>query len=369
MLTRGTSIKRWNNFPRIEYISHLDNVGYVLHIALFLAYLEETEYSETIDREFLIKKIIFDSFKWLILADINAGTRDYILRIDSEKFTQVEEKWLEKIISLHSPDCIKDDIIHIIRSNSVSKENTIIAAAKKYAWYMEAQVNNVVYNTIYELPLYQIQRSLEQYRGELKSFELLLSNSNYQKFLAHIRRLSHSMRWSGESRTLPISVMAHLVEVTFISYVIWQIENFHGNTVDTLDMMKRALYHDIPEAITWDIINPTKKSVPGFAEVLEQVEKQMLDDYLFCHGPENLKNVLTPYIFEPFEKTEGKLVKYADILSALFEAKIEIIFWNTREFEEIFWVLHRQLVNVDIPSVNYLLKNWLASFSDKNSIT
>lgn len=41
MLSSWTSIKRWNNFLRIEDLSHLDNVGFVLHIALFLAYLEK----------------------------------------------------------------------------------------------------------------------------------------------------------------------------------------------------------------------------------------------------------------------------------------------------------------------------------------
>jgi hypothetical protein len=34
-------MKRWNNFPRIEEVSHLDNLGFVIHVALFLSYLEE----------------------------------------------------------------------------------------------------------------------------------------------------------------------------------------------------------------------------------------------------------------------------------------------------------------------------------------
>lgn len=369
MLTRGTSIKRWNNFPRIEYITHLDNVGFILHISLFLAHIEEKETGVNIDREFLIKKIIFDSFKWLILADINAGTRDYIIRISREIFTQVENKWLEKILGLDAPEYIKTDIETVIKKNEICIENTIIAAAKKYAGYMEAATNHKVYDVIYELPLSQIQDSLNVLKDELKSLHILLENISYQKYLSHIRRLSHAMRWSGESKMLPISVMAHLVEVTFISYIIGMIENYHGNTVNTLELMKRAIYHDIPEAITWDIINPTKRSVDGFAEVLEQVEREMLDDYLFCHAPNEFKESLETYIFTPFEGEEGKLVKHADILAALFEAKIEMLFGNNREFEEIFWKLSKMLVNVEIPSINYLLKNGLASFSDKNAIT
>ncbi len=49
---------------------------------------------------------------------------------------------------------------------------------------------------MYDVPLKQIEASLEENRQKLKSLDLLLSNSNYIKYLAHIRRLSHSMRWS-----------------------------------------------------------------------------------------------------------------------------------------------------------------------------
>ena len=34
--------------------------------------------------------------------------------------------------------------------------------------------------------------------------------------------------------------------------------------------MLKSIYHDIPEAITGDIITPTKKSVEWFEEVLEK---------------------------------------------------------------------------------------------------
>jgi len=40
MLTRGLSIIRWNNFPRVVDIKQMDNVGMTLHTALFLSYHE-----------------------------------------------------------------------------------------------------------------------------------------------------------------------------------------------------------------------------------------------------------------------------------------------------------------------------------------
>ncbi|MDF1682284.1 MAG: hypothetical protein P1U46_00470 [Patescibacteria group bacterium] len=82
-------MKRWNNFPRIEDVSHLDNVGYTIHIALFLAHLEEKNGKE-LDKEFIIKRIIFNCFITLLISDINSGTREYIKELDSSMFDKIE---------------------------------------------------------------------------------------------------------------------------------------------------------------------------------------------------------------------------------------------------------------------------------------
>ena len=91
MLGRGLTMKRWNNFPRIEEVSHLDNLGFVMHVALFLTYLEEKNWKK-VDKLFIIKRLIFSSFNRLVLADINSGTREYILSLDKEIFKELENK-------------------------------------------------------------------------------------------------------------------------------------------------------------------------------------------------------------------------------------------------------------------------------------
>jgi putative hydrolase of HD superfamily len=57
----------------------------------------------------------------------------------------------------------------------------------------------------------------------------------------------------------------------------------------------------LQEAITGDIITPTKRSIPGFVEILEKVELQMMEDYMFEYVPEDYKNYISPYIFAPFD--------------------------------------------------------------------
>lgn len=302
-----------------------------------------------------------------MLSDINAWTRDYITSINAKMYERVEEEALKKIFSLPWIDSMKNDIKQTL-SHSSEKEDLIIQAARKYSAWCECQVNANVYPETFEVPLEIIERELNELSKELISMNLLLKNENYKKYLTHIRRLSHSIRWSWENRLIPISVMAHLVIVTMITYFIALIENSEWEKFDVEKMLYIALYHDIPEAITGDIISPVKNSVEWFAEVIDQAEKNMLDDYLFCHIDTRYKEFISQFMFHPFESEDGKMVKYADILSALYEAKIETFFWNTRDYDYICQKLETKMMDIELKSIHYLLKNWLLEFNEKNIV-
>lgn len=366
MLGRGLTMKRWNNFPRIEEVSHLDNLGFVIHVALFLSYIEEQKWKK-VDKLFLIKRLIFSSFNRLVLADINSGTREYILSLDKEIFKKLEDKALEKILELDGPEIIKDDIKDTLNDDSKELELLIIEAAKKYAGYRECIINSRVYSEVYEKTFHVIKTDLEITRTKLESLDELLSNENYEKYLSHVRGLSHSFRWIQENRQFPISVMAHLVYVTFISYIIWSLENENWSDLDIEELLLKSIYHDIPEAITGDIITPTKRSIPGFVEILETVELKMMEDYMFEYVPEDYKNYISPYIFAPFDDELWKIAKYSDIFSALFEAKIEINNWNLA-FKEMYQSIKNKTNSFGLTSTDYLVKYWIDSFDEDKKL-
>lgn len=282
LFSKWLTIKRWNNFPRIEDVTPLDNTGFVIHTALFLAHLEEKQWKK-VDKEFIIKKIIFKLFNSLVLADINSWTRDYISKIDSKIVWKLNKKVQKFLFSFEWWDFIKKDMEKILEDNSMILENKIISASKKFAGYQEALVNSRVFTNTYDVPLLQIKESLEEERKKLFSLNLLLDSEKYKKYLWHIRRLSHSARWSGKQRNYPISVMSHLVITTFIVYILWSLEKENWNKNDIFELMLRTIYHDIPEFITGDIITPTKKAIPGFTDILEKVEEKMMDDYFFIY--------------------------------------------------------------------------------------
>ncbi|MFA5916851.1 MAG: YfbR-like 5'-deoxynucleotidase [Candidatus Gracilibacteria bacterium] len=362
MLTSGISMKRWNNFPRIEDISHLDNVGFTLHIAMFLSYLEEKN-DNKVDKEFIIKKIIFNSIKILVLSDINSGTRNYIEKVDKDIFSQLEQKAYDYVFSFGIEDYFKEDILKVINNKEKTLELSIILAARRYSSYKECLVNRKVFEEMYEIPYKEIMSSLDQMRKELTSLDMLLKNPNYEKYLSNIRKLSHSLRWNQQKRMFPISVMSHLVLTTFLSYVIGMIENNKGGNLSIFEMMFKALYHDIPEAITGDIITPTKKAVQGFEAILEEVERDMLEDYLFYYVGDEYEQFIKGYMLNPWTGKEGAYVKSADVISALFEAKIEVNYGSTN-FIEIYRNIKRIVNTYDYTSIEYILKHVADSFDN-----
>ena len=344
----------------------MDNLGFVIHVALFLSYLEEQKWKK-VDKLFLIKRLIFASFNRLVLADINSGTREYILSLDKEIFKKLEDKALEKILELEGSQNIKDDIKITLEDDSKELELLIIEAAKKYAGHRECTINSRVYSEVYEKTLTVITWELEVTRKKLESLDELLSNENYEKYLSHVRGLSHSFRWMQENRQFPISVMAHLVYVTFISYIIWSLENENWADLDIEELLLKSIYHDIPEAITGDIITPTKRSIPGFVEILEEVELKMMEDYMFEYVPEDYKNYISPYIFAPFDDELWKIAKYSDIFSALFEAKIEINNGN-HAFREMYLNIKNKANSFGLTSTDYLVKYWIDKFDEDKKL-
>lgn len=363
MFSKWLSIKRWNNFPRVEDITPLDNAGFVIHVALFMSYLEEKNW-EKVDKVYIVKKIIFELLKSLVLSDINSWTRDYILKTNPEIMDKLEQKVLDYFLAMQDGDFLKKDIKDILwnkENNSI--EDKIILWAKKFAWHHECVINARVFLSSYDVALDEIDSYLENNRNKLFSLNELLKNDKYKTYLSHIRRLSHAMRWSWKQRKYPVSVMSHLVIVTFISYMLWNLENQNGWDYDVFEMMIRSIYHDIPEAITWDIITPIKNSVDGFIETLEQVEEKMMNDYFFVYVNEKYRNKISKYMLEPFSWDTWKLTKNADIISALLEARIERDS-NNFEFTQIYRKIKSLVNEHETYSSNYFLKDVLLSFWD-----
>lgn len=367
LIFRGNSILRWNNFPRIEEVTITDNIAFVLHIIILLSnVLKEKEWIK-INELYIFKKLIFDSFLVFILSDINSDVKSRIKAKNPEIYEELDRKIYNYLLQNNIPDSIKDDINFIYNNKNNSKfqiEHDIINFAKQIAITYEVMTNKKVYEEVYEWVFKSIENKLNV--AEFKIFlkyinPFSLKNNPLEKYLLSIRRLQSNFRRNMYKRIHPVSVMSHLYITFFLVYIIGKLEE--KNDEDLLNLLYIAIFHDIPEAITWDIVWPTKKAAKWLEELISKVENDMLEEYLLIYLDWWwFKNNFKKFILNPWKQENWKLAKIADIFSSLFEAKLEVS--NDIKFEKIYQKIVRQLYWFQNNSIDYILKFWVEYFDD-----
>jgi putative hydrolase of HD superfamily len=88
-----------------------------------------------------------------------------------------------------------------------------------------------------------------------------------------------------------------------------------------------GLFHDLPEVLTRDIINPVKKSVEGLDGLIKEYEKSEMDKRIYKLIPKKWHSEMrmyTEYEFENVANRDGALVKAADDLAAFIEAYLSV---------------------------------------------
>lgn len=220
------------------------------------------------------------------------------------------------------PDFFRKDLEKIEQK---TKEDTLIEFAKIWAGYAEVHQNAVVYPEAYARLLKTMQKNgeIDQYESFLQHIDFDMHNQNdLERYLLIIHRLTSSFRWNRSVRKYPVSVLAHTYLITFFTYVI--ANEHHKNDEEMADMLLTALFHDVPEAITGDIITPTKKAIPGLEEAIESIEHDMVHEYLLSHIERHtFMEQYARKMLTPWKEKNGSLVKLADLYSAYHEARIE----------------------------------------------
>ena len=202
--------------------------------------------------------------------------------------------------------------------------------------------------------------SLKYINGELDklycdfNFNLDLINN----YIDQVKRLKFSYRWNRLNRLYKISVLSHLYVVFWIGYFLWRFENLSDN--DFLELLLRCIFHDIPEALTGDIVSPTKKAVKWLEELINNIEEDLVKNKLLVNFEDNLAKKLAVYMLSPFEGKLWKLVKFADLLSAMWEARLE----KDMYFEKVYQSLKRKLMKENRKSLKYILDFWDEYFLD-----
>ena len=351
---KAASISRWNDYPKMTNLVELDKQAHKFIIAYFIAKLEKN-----VDMNYVIEAGIFEFLSRVVVTDIRP---DVFHQIQKQKKEQVNT-WVLSMLENLVKDIEGGDFLSRLKSyltgedKSRAKERLILKAASYLATRWEFSIvyqTSRFLNDIDELKS-KVDEELEDYY-ELIGVRKIAMNQKLAKLIDLAGRLRFQKRWAQTPRIPETAVLGHMLVVAILSY-------FYSLEVKACKTRLEnnffcALFHDLPESLTRDIISPVKYGIEGLNEIISEYEMRLIDERILPFVPENFRNEFSyilgireqsgkfiknefenricekkPLLHEgtmenvnedKFNAIDCKALKYCDKLAAYFEAGISI---------------------------------------------
>ncbi|QNK84585.1 HD domain-containing protein [Aliarcobacter cryaerophilus] len=345
----SASIQRWNDYPRMVDLVELDKQAHKFIIAYFIAKLEDD-----INFTHLIEAGIFEFLRRVVVTDIRPDVFRKALQQKSKEInTWVVGKLKSSIENIENGNFLQKFEEFLNDPNMYKKERFILKAASYLSTKWEF---SIVYQTSQFLSDIEevkkaVDAEIEDYY-ELIGVRKIALNKKLAKIVDLSGRLRFQKRWAQTPRIPETSVLGHMLTVALFSY-------FYSLEVKACDKRLQnnfftALFHDLPEALTRDIISPVKYSVDELSEIIAEYEVAKIEDDILPNIPMNIQeefsyilgiskgikeefankvkidgNItevddINKYNLDKYEAIDGLALKQCDKLSAFVEASLSI---------------------------------------------
>lgn len=349
-LFSGANIQRWNDKIRPTELTELDKQAHKMIIAYVLGKYEENNSDfNWID---IIEGSIFEYLQRIEITDI----KPTIFRQIKKKNEEYEElkKWvykrLDPVITPLGSD-FKNRYRTYFSNNEQSISRKIINAAHIYATDWEFSLVEPL-NEKKDTEIPEIRENIMDEKKkyeDLKGIKKLQDNPSLRTFIDLCGQLRFQLRWSHVRRLTHTSVLGHMLIVAILAYLFSiQIDACSKRRINNYFT---GLFHDLPEALTRDIISPVKGAVEGIAEIIKEYEKEQMRkkiyeilppewhpeikmyaedefaDFATINGtPTQVKSkmITKKYNDDTFNPRDGTLIKACDELAVFTEAYIAL---------------------------------------------
>ncbi|HNS66149.1 MAG TPA: HD domain-containing protein [Mesotoga infera] len=339
LATNLFTMYRWNNMPTLVRTNEAENAFVSAQYCLLMSEMSAL-HGLKLDKNKLFQRLVLKELPKCLLSDISVDTKILIKSLSPEKWTAVFSKTVEEVVQYFPSKRRGEFFVSMVDTKDSSIEGRIIQTGDLLSAMLEAEIHGRYFPDFFARPLKDLEKRLENFK-DFQPYSLIANSDWIKRYSDALVVLLRAVRWNRLNRNVPTTVAGHSFYVTLTSYILSSMEIENGGKIDPVEVIKRALLHDIPESMTGDIITPTKKKVPGFEEVISQVEEQMVSGNLLRGMPDELVKELKSRMLDPFATTEGELVRAADQFAATVECLMEIRSGNTQPaFRD---ALHRML--------------------------
>ena len=342
------SIERWNDLVRPFRPMEMDKAAEKMFLAFIIGKYEE-ECGNEIDWNKIINYSVFALLQKIALSDIKAPIQ-YLIRTS---YPQEYKKIAEWIFDKYSPIIDNKTFLSLFKAylfdeaKTKSKEDEILKAAHQYASLRELEMLKPC-NEEFRLKdiLVAIRKDVESFKY-LEGVRLLLEKDKPYRLITKIEQLRFQLRWNQSPRVPLTSVLGHSYFVAVLTLLMCYDLNMSDSRI--YNNFFCGLFHDLPEAATRDIISPVKQATEKLPDIVKEIENKVVEEELLPLMDDFYKDEILYYIQNEFENRikindkvkivenymdldcdevfkpiDGKLVRFADHISAFMEAESSI---------------------------------------------
>jgi len=355
----GFSIQRWNDLIRPFDLVEMDKAAEKMVLAYIIGKYEENK-GKFIDWKWMIYASLFDLLRKISLCDIKAPVQQMLRRQFPNEYMHLNE-WVLNQYRQIMPDeeLFAEFTIYVGRQSgsfSIPEElkttMDVYRAAHKYSTMRELEMLSVVNE---KERLKNIRNDLEaeiQPYLYLEGLQKLVTHQKAFDFILKIEQLRFQTRWNQTPRIPATSVLGHCLYVAIMTLLLGRESNPKMCDRRVINNYFSALFHDLPESVTRDIISPVKTATDDLPNIVKKIEDEIVskelvplmepffaDELIYYTSDEFTDRILDKkgkivhvswedlnkkYNTPEFEPIDGRLVRICDHFSALMEADISI---------------------------------------------
>lgn len=306
-LFEAAYMQRWNDKLRPMDFYELDKQAHKMMIAYFISSFEKDPVNLFTD---VIKAGLFEFLQRIVTTDIKPPVF-HMIRKDREKYTRLNLFVLEEIgpvLDLFGQNT-RDDFIAYFEEGNNSLVKSILLAAHTYSSKWEFDVIKSSNPDSYDNEIIEndLKSAYEKHSG-LKGICEIEGNNRYRQFLQLCGELRYQSRWSHLHRIPKTSVLGHSL---FVSLLTFFFSTLCGHCrIRLYNNCVGALFHDLPETLTRDIISPIKRGVEGLSDLIKDYEQEQMEKVIYPLLPEAISDELRVFMRYEFS---NRITKDGDI--------------------------------------------------------
>ncbi len=311
LLFSTASIDRWNDQIRPVDFVELDKQSHKMITAWLLGRIEEEENRIKIDWRKLIEYGVSEFMYRAVLTDLKPPVFHHLAKHKKRELDAYVKRELSPLIG----ERLKERLESYLGSDENEIERRILHAAHFLASRWEF---GIIYDFhpsavgVAEIKQ-KIDSEVEDFL-DLTGVRRLEMGIKSRNFLETCAMLRFQKRWAKTPRIPQTSVLGHMLFVAVTTYLL-SLE-YGACDKKLYNNFFTALFHDIAESLTRDIISPVKYGVEGLDELLGEYEKRAVEERLLPMLPPYLRDEMRYFVDDEFAnkiRVDGTVEKIEDL--------------------------------------------------------